>query len=1018
MATIEIYPSVLPGEPIEVHEANGGTFADWLAVNCPSFKGGDNQPVSVFVNGIMVAPSHWSDLVLEGSTRLEVRPNPRDPVTIALVLVATVVVGVVLARQAAKRAYNSNSRTGNQGAQLSGAELKANSPRLNQPIPEIAGTFRVFPDYLCQPRRYFVSPTKQAIDVMMCVGVGEYVIPVDQVRIGETPLTDLTEVATFDIFEPGASVSGNQASRNWYNAPEVGGSNSSSGLRLISGVSGTPQATATDFRITGNSIVIPQGAGVAPIDWEVGNILSIQALTRPISVIGGAGTDKDIVRGSFGDLSLAVNDQILIVGAGGNDGRYRVTTIATTTNISGTPSTIVGSAVASLSYSSGNITFSINGFSITLAQNFATATDLINFINSRSGGVVASQSGGIVTFTDVAPFSGLAILLSGSFSQLLGSTPTITAGTATQFLNDLTLDKWVEDSSAWFPANALQLGSFNLTEVQKARVKTVTTSSGTVVTYGPTEYRIASVIVGATPAGDGSIGWKFQRLNSDGSDDLSWNGFCVETNTPSVSIELDSSTITGGWLGPFNATPQNEFASIIEIDIFCPSGVGFINNSTGTISSRTKYFEAQWRSGSGAWTAVQYSLTGRSRDQLGFTYQIALPSSLSDIEVRIRRVGAEDTRLEALDRIEWYGLKTLLTAPTSYAGVTTMALTLQGSDKIASRSENQINLLVTRRLNGQNTRSIAEWVRYVCSTVGYSPQDIDEDELQALEAVWNTRQDFFDMPFIGQTTVKEVLQTALRVGFAELTIEAGKIRPVRDQARTTFEHLYTPQNMTSPLRRYFTSYDPDDFDGVDVEYTDSNTWEQEIVQCRLPGDVGLKVEKIRIDGVTNRTKAWRLGMRQRRIQQFRRKTFNFSTEWDALNSRYLSYCALSDDVPGYGQSAIVESFSGGVIQSSEPLKFQDGLNHVVALRRPDGTLAGPFPCSRVGEYAVSISEPLGFTPITRGAIEPTHLLFGSVETWSYPVLVTEIAPSGADKVDVQAVIYDNRVYLDDDNSPS
>jgi hypothetical protein len=347
-----------------------------------------------------------------------------------------------------------------------------------------------------------------------------------------------------------------------------------------------------------------------------------------------------------------------------------------------------------------------------------------------------------------------------------------------------------------------------------------------------------------------------------------------------------------------------------------------------------------------------------------------------------------------------------------------MALTLQGSDKIASRSENQINLLVTRRLNGQNTRSIADWVRYVCSTVGYSPSDIDEDELQALESVWNTRQDFFDMPFIGQTTVKEVLQTALRVGFSELTIEAGKIRPVRDQARTTFEHLYTPQNMTSPLRRYFTSYDPDDFDGVDVEYTDSNTWEQEIVQCRLPGDVGLKVEKIRIDGVTNRTKAWRLGMRQRRTQQFRRKTFNFSTEWDALNSRYLSYCALSDDVPGYGQSAIVESFSGGVIQSSEPLKFQDGLTHVVALRRPDGTLAGPFPCSRVGEYAVSITDDLDFTPITRGAIEPTHLLFGSVETWSYPVLVTEIAPSGADKVDVQAVIYDNRVFLDDDNSPS
>ena len=850
---------------------------------------------------------------------------------------------------------------------------------------------------------------------MLCVGVGEYSIPASQIRIGETPINDLTDVATFAIYQPGANVSGNPAHRNWYNVPEVGGSSSSAGLRMTAGVAGTPQASATRYVIDGDSISIPQGAGVAPQDWMVGDVVSIQARTRTITILDG-GTNRDLVRGSFGDLNLSVSDQLLIVGAGGNDGRYRVNTISTSVSQPGSASTIVGVRVASLAFAAAPATFQVKGFSVTLDQNYADHDELVDDINDQIGGAIASHSSGVVTITEVSPFAGVQIALSGFFDPLLGANPSFTVGVKTDSFDELTLDKWV---NAWVPANVMNLGVFTTVEVQKPRVKTVVTNNGatTTTTFTATEYLITALITGPTSGSAGVIGWEFQRLNPDGTNDTSWSGFAVETTTSLVTIRLEGSTVLGGWVGPFLATPPSETTNLIEFDVFCPIGIGKVDNETGDVNQKTIFFELQWRSGVSAWNSVQYSVSAKSRDQQGFTYQITLPSSLPDIEVRVRRVGAEDTSTEALDRIEWLGLKTLLYSPTSYAGVTTMAITLTGSDKIASRVSNQINLLVTRKLNGQNSRSIADWVRYVCSSVGYSPQDIDEDELQSLETLWNSRQDFFDLPFVGQSTVKDVLQKALGVGFSELTIERGMIRPVRDQARTTFEHLYTPQNMTSNLRRSFSSFDPDDFDGVDVEYTDANTWEQETVECRLPGDVGFKVEKMRIDGVTNRTRAWRLGMRQRRMQQFRRKTFSFSTELDALNSRYLSYCALSDDVPGYGQSAIVESFSGGVIQSSEPLKFQDGLNHVVALRRPDGTLAGPFPCSRVGEYAVSITDPLDFTPITRGAIEPTHLLFGSVETWSYPVLVTEITPSGYDKVEVQAVIYDNRVYLDDDNSP-
>lgn len=41
----------------------------------------------------------------------------------------------------------------------------------------------------------------------------------------------------------------------------------------------------------------------------------------------------------------------------------------------------------------------------------------------------------------------------------------------------------------------------------------------------------------------------------------------------------------------------------------------------------------------------------------------------------------------------------------------------------------------------------------------------------------------------------------------------------------------------------------------------------------------------------------------------------------------------------------------------------------------------------------------------------------SSQNHSYPVLITEISPSG-DTVDVSAVNYDARVYADDDNAPA
>ncbi|MBV5296662.1 MAG: hypothetical protein JZU64_00655, partial [Rhodoferax sp.] len=829
------------------------------------------------------------------------------------------------------------SSLGARGQELNVVDLKANQPRLNGVIPEVAGRYKVFPDYLCQPRRYFKDVKTQAVDAMLSIGKGKFVINADEIFIGETPLTSLGTTANYVIFGPGETVSGNQSHRNWYNAPEVGASTGAAGLRLTPGVGGTPKANASAYYVNGDSIYFTTGSGIAPQDWEVGNIVRINMKTRNIVVVDGGGPyyapNRDKLQGSFTDLGLAVGNEILIT-EGVNAGRYKVIT-GSSLVFPGSASYIHGVAVADLSYSGTPVTFVIGGQTVTIDQDYSDVSYLVADIDSQVGGYTVSQSGGMIYITEQTPFNGLPISLTGDYSRVFGVTPTFYTGTPTASADEYTLDKWVTTqtgtdeygtpiyTSGWEPAASMTPGITYNTDVQEPRVRTV----GGVNEYLNTEYRITALLAGTIPNGSGgtmsgTVGFEFQRLNPNGTDDASWTGFYQDGSTPNVVIEFDSSQVVGGWVGPFRATPSAEVAQVVEFDIFAPSGLASISDD-GNIGAITREFELQWRKENGAWTSVQYSVNNASKDQLGWTFSLTLPAPYTDIDVRIRRKGAESEALKILDRLEWYGLRVLLPAPTSYAGVTTMAVTIQGSDKIAARTENQINAIVTRKyvtdyfvdtpifyeyvvLDGSVTpspgwittdfieisrnasyvtsgygvpsvvssvsvydrtktflgsayiggpnysnisitfdafpsagyfrsssnlyyprsflkthpdRSIEGWLYYVCESIGYSYSDLNETEIDALRGIWTSRGDYYDSVLIDQTTVKEELGQALRVGFSELTIDQGKIRPVRDQTRTVFEHLYTPQNMLTTLKRSFTSYDPDDYDGVDVEYT-------------------------------------------------------------------------------------------------------------------------------------------------------------------------------------------------------
>lgn len=525
------------------------------------------------------------------------------------------------------------------------------------------------------------------------------------------------------------------------------------------------------------------------------------------------------------------------------------------------------------------------------------------------------------------------------------------------------------------------------------------------------------------------------RILENGNVDTTWPGWTSRT-TNQAQVNLDISNYTGGYRGPFPACPENEVVDMIEWSLLYTTLLGIGREGQEYTIGSGHVFEYRDMAIGGAWTALTKTVSNNSMDAVGYTFREVLPYAMRP-ECRIRRlppVGSGGRNNEAKDDSQWYSLygRMFDQSPTSYAGMTMLTCDIRGGDRLSTRAENLVNLECTRMLpvlrNGawqpmQATREISAAIGYICRDIGYSDtEDLDIATLERLESTrWTPRGEYYDRIIMDQGTVKEFLIEALRPGMSELTIDRGVITAVRDEARgETFDHVYNPRVMLAPLTRSFTGPElPDQFNGVDIEYYDHSTKQDETVKCRLSGDAGTKVKKERLEGVGDRTRAWRYGMRLRRSFLYRQAEYEFETELAGLNSSYFSYTGLGDSTPNYGQNAEIVDYVPGSpyrLKASVSLDWSQSGTHKVLVRRRDGTASGPYTATRIDNYWFSIPV-LDFEPLIHSAMLPPIIQFGHESRWIYPALITEVNPKGTRTCSMKAVNYDVRMYADDDNFP-
>ncbi|WP_241603232.1 host specificity factor TipJ family phage tail protein [Rosenbergiella nectarea] len=1017
--TIKIYPSRLPGEPLETHTHTSTKLIEWLKTNVENFELKDINPIQIDINGSTINPSVWPDIEISESDDVRIYPIPQA----AFMAAYGAYVAIAVAVASVAFSLYMMQKMGGLGDSSSGDQLdlnpaKANSAKLGDPIREIFGQYKVYPDYLVQPVSRFdkSDPKIYRTEMLLCLGVGRFNINQSGIRIGSTPISCFGDDATVTIYQPGADLSGDRRADNWYNSTEVGGTTSgTAGLDLASTGPSSVNVNASAIGLSGNSITLigetssnedDKDDSVIPNSWKEGSVITVEA---PDSYTVASESGKTVIYGDFTELVPVVGMPVTAVW---NDYSYDLFIASVSKGSPAIPgqggnaaSITANAAPTTYDFSATALSFTLTwagaSYVISLTANYVTMQGLVDEITDQltGSGLIATGDNTLLSIQEKnSPFSGNTIGYTVLPAAIFGNSPVVvqgivSSGGSPEVLPSLSL---AYDSAKGPVFYGLPTGTQRISIGPQGNKYQITDIDGLTI-----------IVKRLSESDDGTT-----------SIDNSWPGFTART--------LLDASVTGtndeyDWMGPFECCPDGEKTSLVEMNFVFPSGLAHINKK-GHIKSTSVTLAIQYRQTGGDWVEVLKTYSQGTVDEVGFTESFSLPNQ-SQYEFRVRRTttpaGGSDR-----DSVQWQAMRAKLSnRPNRYADVTTMAVTVRTGNRLAAQSDRRINVVATRLYDGYPSRSISGALNHLLST---TDAQIDTTAINALEAnYWTPRNETFDYSADSDSTsMLDILQKIATAGMGYFHLSDGLATVGREGVKS-WSGVITPQETTEELTTAFKAPSSDDYDGVDVTYTNSTTWAEETVQCRTSDNpTPNKVESYKLDGVVTADRAYRIGMRRLMKYIYQRCTYSTSTELDALCYRYGDRVVMTDDIPGSNTiSCLVVGMqytdSLVTIETSERLDWSFA-NPRVLFRLQDGSATGLITPTRVDDFTFTVPNSNELSPglweIDSGSIEPPRVMFCSSESAGYDTLISEISPDADGTCQVTALSYDPKFYQHDDDT--
>ena len=515
----------------------------------------------------------------------------------------------------------------------------------------------------------------------------------------------------------------------------------------------------------------------------------------------------------------------------------------------------------------------------------------------------------------------------------------------------------------------------------------------------------------------------------------------VETSTEVGSIELFGPNQEEfiDVSGPFVANSVGTTTTRLEVDVAFPQGLYFSNNS-GNLDPRGVQLLFEYREINdvgveiGDWEVLEdITKTLATNTPQRFTFQKDVPEGR--YEVRAQRVNDADESARAVDKAQWVGMRAFLPSQADYGDKTMLAIKARATNNLNDRSSNRINVIATRKLPKYYplTKTFAALDDYVEREATRSPiwamanlarakyagnladEFLDIEHFESEAAIADAAGIYFDWIYDRRSTVWEALKLPCFVNKAIPMLNGSTVSFVRDQPQTLPTFFINPENtVENSFRIEKRLFDLQEQDGLKVEYTESASWKPETVDCLLPGDAGSNMKRITIRGVTDRQRAYDLGMYLWSKERQERELVTLKTGLEGYIPTFGDLGRVGSDIPRWGQNGHIIGINGQVITLSEPVTFAEGESHQLAIRGKHGQDLGPYTVTEGIEPNQVVVVPT--LPENQfffdGMNEPPYFIFGISDIVGRVVRVVNLRPNDREGVEIKAMVDDQNRHAD------
>jgi hypothetical protein len=523
----------------------------------------------------------------------------------------------------------------------------------------------------------------------------------------------------------------------------------------------------------------------------------------------------------------------------------------------------------------------------------------------------------------------------------------------------------------------------------------------------------------------------------------------VEAGGQTLLASNDEEYVAPGWVGPFPSNPPATETSRIQLDIIFPKGL-YLVTEDGHLDGKIVELEIQARliNDVGAPLGAYFDLpfpspyyitaatTTPQRRTLNFEV------AAGRYEVRVRRIDIKDLSSRAGHEVVLEGMRAYIDVEPDFGDVTLLAVSIRATNNLNNKTAQLFNVIATRKLpvrdtNGFGspvaTRSIIwAFVDVLRSIYGgriFDEVFFDWDGLEALDAIYEGRDEHFDWIFRDPVTVWEAARSVARVGRATPLLIGSLITMKREAPSEIPVTLFTPENITKgSFSRMVKLWDLDEFDSIKIEYTEPATgYKQEHVTCTLPGGTSNNSQDVRLPGCQDRTHAYHEGMFMLAQLRYLRENVTIETGLEGHIPTFGDLIAISHDVPRWGQSgyivnAVRQTGDDYLLYLSEPLNWDlDTGEHQIVLRGKQAEYVGPFTAVRLddpSQVAISIVDTSDFDFLLSGRTEPMLFIFGVAGAITKYMKVVKIEPQGGEAIRISTVNDAPIIHTFDDLEPA